>query len=106
MGTELMRVCIKEDNEDFPSVPPGFESFTSFNLKRVNDVEKQDSSEALECASEQQPMKMESSVDVNDVAKSTRALRRKPGTNYGRHDGAEDECESERSNQVGDLFLF
>ncbi|KAL9317922.1 hypothetical protein ACSQ67_014439 [Phaseolus vulgaris] len=23
MGTELMRICVKEDNDDFPSVPPG-----------------------------------------------------------------------------------
>ncbi|KAL5566870.1 hypothetical protein UlMin_030034 [Ulmus minor] len=85
MGTELMSVCIKEDNDDFPPVPPGFESFTSFNLKRVNDNEEQESKNMLE---------------GSDSAKITRSLRRKPWINYGRDDFSyEDECKPERLNQ-------
>lgn len=105
-----MRVCIKEDNDDFPPVPPGFESFTSFNLKRVNDTESQDSNSMLGCstspdASEQQSIKIETNIDVSDSAKITRSVRRKPWINYGRHDHSpEDECDSERLNQVGVLF--
>ena len=103
-----MRVCIKEDNDDFPSVPPGFESFTSFNLKRVNDTESQDSKSMLDCSgpagASEHPIKMETSIDISDAAKITRSLRRKPGINYGKYDhGAEDECDPERPNQVGVL---
>ncbi|XP_024025134.1 putative lysine-specific demethylase JMJ16 [Morus notabilis] len=105
MGTELMRVCVKEDNDDFPPVPPGFESFTSFNLKRVNDAESQDSKNMLGCfasvgACEPHTIKMETNVDASDAAKVTRSLRRKPWINYGRQDcDPEDDCDSERLEQ-------
>lgn len=105
-----MRVCIKEDNEDFPSVPPGFESYTSFNLKRVNDTANQDSKNVLGFsastnASEPISIKMETNVDASDAGKHARPLRRKPGINYGRYDcGPEDDCDSEQLNQVG-VFL-
>lgn len=100
-----MRVCIKEDNEDFPPVPPGFESFTSFNLKRVNDTANQDSKNVLGFsastnASEPISIKMETNVDASDAGKHGRPLRRKPGINYGRYDcGPEDDCDSEQLNQ-------
>ncbi|PON55481.1 FY-rich [Parasponia andersonii] len=105
MGTELMRVCVKEDNDDFPPVPPGFESFTSFNLKRVNDSESQDSKTVFGCsasagASEPQSIKIETNIDVSDTAKISRSVRRKPWINYGRYDySPEDDCDSERLNQ-------
>lgn len=99
-----MRVCIKEDNDDFPSVPPGFESFTSFNLTRVNDGENQDDKSMHNClgpaSASEHPIKMETSMDISDAVKITRSLRRKPGINYGR---AEDECDPEQPNQVGVL---
>ncbi|XP_062084398.1 putative lysine-specific demethylase JMJ16 [Humulus lupulus] len=106
MGTELMRVCIKEDNDDFPPVPPGFESFTSFNLKRVNDTESQESKNMPGClsstgASEPQSIKIETNTDASDTTvKITRSVRRKPWINHGRNDyNPEDECDSERINQ-------
>ncbi|KAJ6379995.1 hypothetical protein OIU76_016617 [Salix suchowensis] len=49
MGTELIRVHVKEENDDIPSVPPGFESFAAFNLQRVQDGEKQESN-ATSCS--------------------------------------------------------
>ncbi|KAM6577114.1 hypothetical protein CsatB_028951 [Cannabis sativa] len=106
MGTELMRVCIKEDNDDFPPVPPGFESFTSFNLKRVDDTESQESKNMPGCssstgASEPHLIKIETNTDASDTtAKVTRSVRRKPWINHGRYDySPEDECDSERINQ-------
>ncbi|KAF4371633.1 hypothetical protein F8388_026139 [Cannabis sativa] len=106
MGTELMRVCIKEDNDDFPPVPPGFESFTSFNLKRVDDTESQESKNMPGCssstgASEPHLIKIETNTDASDTTgKVTRSVRRKPWINHGRYDySPEDECDSERINQ-------
>lgn len=107
-----MRVCIKEDNEEFPPVPPGFESFTSFTLKRVNASEKQDSHDSIGCsatsgASESQSLQMDTDVDVSDVAKITRPNRRKPGINYGKYDcSSEDESDFERLNQVSVVFHY
>ncbi|CAN1765991.1 Putative lysine-specific demethylase JMJ16 [Linum perenne] len=37
MGTEFMRVRVKDENEEVPAIPPGFESFAAFSLKRVED---------------------------------------------------------------------
>ncbi|XP_015875570.3 putative lysine-specific demethylase JMJ16 isoform X1 [Ziziphus jujuba] len=102
MGTELMRVCIKEDNDEFPPVPPGFESFTSFTLKRVED-ENQASQNMVGCsaspsATELESLQMETSIDVNNVAKITRSLRRKPGINYGKYDCSSEDELDERIN--------
>ena len=102
-----MRVCVKEDNDEFPPVPPGFESFTSFTLKRVNESEKQDSCSATSGASESQSLQMDTGIDVSDVAKITRPNRRKPWINYGKYDySSEDELDSERLNQVGVVFHY
>lgn len=105
-----MRVCIGEDNDEFPPVPPGFESFTSFTLKRVKENENQDSQNMVGClaspsASESQSLQTDTSIDVDNVAKVTRSLRRKPGINYGKYDYcSEDESDSERLNQVSIVF--
>ncbi|PQQ18941.1 hypothetical protein Pyn_22518 [Prunus yedoensis var. nudiflora] len=98
-----MRVCIKEDNDEFPSVPPGFESFTSFSLKRVNESEKQDSENRISCsetasASESQSVQMETNIATDEVAK--RSLRRRPWINHRQHDNKpEDEFNSELLEQ-------
>lgn len=107
MGTELMRVCIKEDNDEFPPVPPGFESFTSFTLNRVNDTEKQMSKSIFDCsapggASELQSVRVETKSNLNDAGKIKRSLRHRPSRSYGQYDySSEDESGSERLNQVG-----
>lgn len=105
MGTELMRVCIKEENDEVPSVPPGFESFASFTLKRVQDIEKHDcdikSCSASASASESLSAHMETEVGVADVAKAARSLRRRPWINYGQLDhSSEDESDSGKLGQV------
>lgn len=104
MGTELMRVCIKEENDEVPSVPPGFESFASFTLKRVQDTEKHDcditSCSASASASESLSVHMETEVKVADAAKAARPLRRRPGINYGLLDhSSEDESDSGKLGQ-------
>ncbi|XP_050221874.1 putative lysine-specific demethylase JMJ16 [Mercurialis annua] len=89
MGTELMRVCVKEENDDIPAVPPGFESFAAFTLKKVQDSEKQESLDIVNrysgslIASESQPVKMETEFQSGTEPKVTRSLRRRAWINYG-----------------------
>ncbi|KAJ1409286.1 JmjN domain [Sesbania bispinosa] len=105
MGTELMRICVKEDNDDFPSVPPGFESYTSFALKRVEDNEKQNDKNMTSCsastsASESQSTQVENDVQVRDTTKVARSLRRRPWINYGRYENSsEEDSDCERLDQ-------
>ncbi|KAB1223863.1 putative lysine-specific demethylase JMJ14 [Morella rubra] len=102
MGTELIRACIKDENDEFPSVPPGFESFTSFTLKGLQESEKQDGDNTVSCsastnASESKSCQMDSEVDFGDTAKTKRCLRRKPWINYGRYENSSgDESDAER----------
>ncbi|KAG5004418.1 hypothetical protein JHK86_028557 [Glycine max] len=96
MGTELMRICVKEDNDDFPSVPPGFESYTSFSLKRVESNEKQDDKNMTSCsastsASESPSTQVENDVQGGDTRKVPRSLRRRPWINYGQYENISDE---------------
>ncbi|KAI4350102.1 hypothetical protein L6164_010623 [Bauhinia variegata] len=105
MGTELMRICVKEDNDEFPSVPPGFESYTSLSLKSVEDSEKQNDTNKTSCsastsASESQSTLVETEVKVSDTAKVPRSLRRRPWINYGQYDNSsEEEFDCERLDQ-------
>lgn len=115
MGTELIRICVKEDNDDFPSVPPGFESYTAFSLKRIEDNEKQNDKNMTSCstsasASESQSTQVETDVQVRATAKVPRTLRRRPWINYGRYENSsEEDSDSECLDQVSLMlihFLF
>ncbi|KAM1039047.1 hypothetical protein ACFX13_034376 [Malus domestica] len=102
MGTELMRVCMQEDNDEFPSVPPGFESFASFSLQRANESEKQDSenrisSSATASPSKSQSVQMETDIDTGGVAK--RSVRRRQCINHGQNNKSEDESDWEQLEQ-------
>eukprot|EP00258_Populus_trichocarpa_P016668 XP_006375851.2 putative lysine-specific demethylase JMJ16 isoform X3 [Populus trichocarpa] len=102
MGTELIRVHVKEENDDIPSVPPGFESFAAYTLKRVPDGEKQESNvtscSATTSASESQSVKMD--TEFEDEAKVTRSLRRRPWIKFEHLDScSEDESDSVKLNQ-------
>uniref|UniRef100_A0A2P2KJE7 Putative lysine-specific demethylase JMJ16 n=1 Tax=Rhizophora mucronata TaxID=61149 RepID=A0A2P2KJE7_RHIMU len=105
MGTELMRVCVKEENDDVPSVPPGFESFAAFALKRVPDVQKQEVQNTISCspaasASESQSVHMDVDCDSCDAVKSLRSIRRRCFTNYGQfEDSSEDESDPGKLDQ-------
>jgi len=112
MGTELMRICVKEDNDDFPSVPPGFESYTSFSLKRVENNEKQDDKNMTTCsastsASESPSIQVENDVQVRETAKVPRSLRRRPWINYGQYENHSDEdSDCERLDQVRLILIY
>ncbi|KAK7278300.1 hypothetical protein RJT34_23326 [Clitoria ternatea] len=105
MGTELMRIHVKEDNDDFPSVPPGFESYTSFSLKRVEDDEKQNDKTVTSCSSstnalEPQSTQVENNGQVHDTTKVPRSLRRRPWINYGQYEkGSDEDSDCERLDQ-------
>ncbi|CAJ2628378.1 unnamed protein product [Trifolium pratense] len=103
MGTELMRICVKEDNDDFPSVPPGFESYTSFALKRVEANEKDNDknlTSSSTSASESQSTQVGNGVQISDTAKVSRSLRRRPWINHGQcENGSEEDCDCERHDQ-------
>jgi hypothetical protein len=105
MGTELMRICVKED-DDFPSVPPGFESYTSFALKRVEENEKNNdknptSSSTTTSASESQSTQVGNGVQLSDSAKVSRSLRRRRWINHGKcESGSEEDADCERHDQV------
>ena len=111
MGTELMRICVKEDSDDLPSVPPGFESYATFTLKRVVPATTSDKAKtpAIESVSATEQAKME--VE-SDEAKAARALRRRPWIN---HSGCDDDGDcaanndnaaSQNPDQVRSLFCF
>lgn len=106
MGT-LMRVCVKEENDEFPSIPPGFEAFSSFTLMGVQDNKnedcKQDGESLISCsasasASELQSVKLKTEVDSDDVKKVTRSLRRRSWSKYNqRSNSSDDESDCEKS---------
>uniref|UniRef100_A0A1J3IFB5 Putative lysine-specific demethylase JMJ16 n=1 Tax=Noccaea caerulescens TaxID=107243 RepID=A0A1J3IFB5_NOCCA len=83
MGTELMRICVKEESDELPSVPPGFESYATFTLKRVVPGDKTKNATESVSMTEQAKMDIES-----DDAKAARSLRRRPWINYDDDDGA------------------
>lgn len=104
-----MRICVKEDSDDLPSVPPGFESYATFTLKRVvpgtSDKAKTAAIESVS-ATEQAKMEVES-----DEAKAARAVRRRPWINHSGcdddDDGAKiDNAASQNPDQVRSLFCF
>ncbi|KAG5549731.1 hypothetical protein RHGRI_014885 [Rhododendron griersonianum] len=97
MGTELIRPCLKEENMEIPAVPPGFESCTSFTLKRVEDKEVASSCSTSASASELQTVHMETEFECSDDATVSRSLRRRPWINYSRlDDSSGDESDSEQ----------
>lgn len=109
MGTELMRICVKEDNDDFPSVPPGFESYTSFSLKRVEENEKHNDTNLTSSstsASESQSNQIGNGVQFADTSKVSRSLRRRPWINHGQcENGLEEDSDCERHDQVSLMWI-
>ncbi|XP_054811228.1 putative lysine-specific demethylase JMJ16 [Prosopis cineraria] len=107
MGTELMRTCIQEDNDEFPPIPPGFESYTSPSLDKGEGIEKQKdknmigfsvSTSVPNC--KLQSLQAKTDVQVSDTAKVTRSLRRRQWINHGQYDNSsEEDSDSERLDQ-------
>ncbi|KAI3705304.1 hypothetical protein L1987_75539 [Smallanthus sonchifolius] len=98
MGTKFIRHHVKEESIDIPSIPPGFESFAAFPLKKIDDSKVASNSSVSTSASGPQPVKKESAVKPSDNEKMKRSGRPRPGINYGRFDSSSgDESESEQS---------
>ncbi|XVF06404.1 hypothetical protein REPUB_Repub06bG0045800 [Reevesia pubescens] len=106
MGTELMRVRVKEENDDIPSVPPGFEAYGSFTLKiGARDTEKHEGDDVMCCSasastSDASPVQKETELGNSESAKITRSLRHRPWINYGRYENSlEDEPDCPKLDQ-------
>ncbi|KAI9077973.1 hypothetical protein K1719_040102 [Acacia pycnantha] len=107
MGTELMRTCVQEDNDEFPSVPPGFESYTSSSLNTGEGSEKQNdktminfsvSTSVSNCKS--QSIQAKTDVQASDTAKVHRSFQRRRWINHGQCDNSsEEDSDSERLDQ-------
>ncbi|KAL5998705.1 hypothetical protein ACLOJK_009650 [Asimina triloba] len=92
--------CIGKELAEFPAVPPGFVSLTSFTLKRVNDDVKMSDCMPSTGVSDSQQTPMDNQLHVSDDAKFTRSLRRRSWINYGAFDNSSDEeSDSEQLDQ-------
>lgn len=103
-----MRICVKEESDELPSVPPGFESYATFTLKRrlvPDDQTKANAMESVASVSNQAELETES-----DEAKAARSLRRRPWINYDDDVAADPNNEKKASpqnlDQVSSLFFF
>ncbi|CAN6877682.1 unnamed protein product [Brassica oleracea] len=112
MGTELMRVCMKEESDELPSVPPGFESYASFTLKRPlpdPGAAADKTKTPMESSVTEQANKMEEIE--SDELKAARSLRRRPWINYAGCDDDDtapnnDNASPQNLDQVSSFFLF
>ncbi|KAF8116176.1 hypothetical protein N665_0020s0035 [Sinapis alba] len=89
MGTELMRVCMKEESDELPSVPPGFESYATFTLKRVlsgSSASDKTMENVVSSVTDDQAKKMDTESD--ELIAAARSLRRRPWINYAGCDDA------------------
>ncbi|XP_010553772.1 PREDICTED: putative lysine-specific demethylase JMJ16 isoform X2 [Tarenaya hassleriana] len=88
MGTELMRVCVKEETDELPSVPPGFESYSSLTLQRVAPGGEKTKINNVTCglpagnALATERVKTETGSNLSDTSKPARPPRRRPWINY------------------------
>ncbi|XP_010528755.1 PREDICTED: putative lysine-specific demethylase JMJ16 isoform X2 [Tarenaya hassleriana] len=88
MGTELMRVCVKEENDELPSIPPGFESYASFTLKKAVPGGEKAKTNSVTCglpaesATAIKSVKMETDSNLSDASKPARSLRQRPWINF------------------------
>ncbi|PIN21766.1 hypothetical protein CDL12_05536 [Handroanthus impetiginosus] len=81
MGTELVGHCVKEDNMEIPSIPPGFESLVPFTLKRMHDNQVSSYSRSAS-ASEAQKNQLETEYACNGNSKTIKARRRRAWIKY------------------------
>lgn len=78
-----------------PSIPPGFESFVPFSVKKAENHRV--GSYSSSGSAVEPRIKLEIQSDCNDDPKTTKSLRRRSGVKYNQHDNSSDnECESEQ----------
>ncbi|XAR61090.1 hypothetical protein NMG60_11034699 [Bertholletia excelsa] len=96
MGTECKSNCVKNGAVEKLSVPPGFVSLTSFTLKRVENNEETSTELALGYELEPEPVQMDSSSGVNDIAKLKRSLTHRPWMLHDQYSCNPEESDSEQ----------
>ncbi|KAG0484522.1 hypothetical protein HPP92_008601 [Vanilla planifolia] len=96
MFTECIMASVKDETDGIPSVPPGFVSFKSFTLQRV-----QDCSLVTTFGNESEKIKMDCEDGTTDVMKLRKSLRHRPWVNYCQHDtsSGDEELDSELADQ-------
>ncbi|KAG4167000.1 hypothetical protein ERO13_A13G167600v2 [Gossypium hirsutum] len=103
---ELVRVCLKEENDDISSVPPGFEPRASFTLKsEAQDTKRHERDNLICCSASASAILVEKETGLanDESSKITRSMsmRRRPWINYGQYDSSsEDEPDHGKLNQV------
>ncbi|GAB2228853.1 hypothetical protein Drorol1_Dr00022984 [Drosera rotundifolia] len=93
MVTELVMSCVKEDDLDFPPIPPGFEGFTSFSSQRV---ENKDNAISYSIPLNVKSEPSNSEPDRDGEGKKPSLRRHRPSINYGQMDissDGESDCE-------------
>ncbi|XP_060184371.1 lysine-specific demethylase JMJ18 isoform X1 [Lycium barbarum] len=101
MGTELVRHCIKEEDMDISSIPPGFESLAPFTLKKVENHRLMINQSSSVSVSKSHKSQVVTDIEGSDDGKPIKSLRRKPGVNYGKYEkSSEDESCSDQNPSV------
>ncbi|XP_074263741.1 putative lysine-specific demethylase JMJ16 [Silene latifolia] len=95
MGTELLRACVNEEDLDFPAVPPGFESFTSFKLKKVENADSEPCCSVSSNLSQQESVNVKLEPGHDAAGNLLKTLRRRPSMDQC----SDEESDSEQGNQ-------
>lgn len=95
MGTEFARACVKEENMEIPSIPPGFESLAPFSLKKDGGKELKTNYLTPVTGSESQTTHMVTESDCSEDSKVVK--RRRACVNYGQLENSSgDESDSDQ----------
>ncbi|XP_010321827.1 putative lysine-specific demethylase JMJ16 isoform X2 [Solanum lycopersicum] len=100
MGAKRIRLQGECDDRKRFSVPPGFESLTSFTLQKVENNEEACNSVAVGNESEQGPVQVASTATIISTGKLKSSVRRRPWILDDHVDHMEEnfECESDKGS--------
>ncbi|KAH0657471.1 hypothetical protein KY289_026219 [Solanum tuberosum] len=100
MGAKRTRVQGECDDRKMFSVPPGFESLTSFTLQKVENNEEACNSVAVGNESEQGPIQVASTSIIISTGKLKSSVRRKPWIldDHVDHMEVDFECEADKGS--------
>lgn len=99
MGAKRTRLHSASDDWKMFSIPPGFESLTSFTLQKVENNEEACNSVAVENESEQGPSQLASTSTIISTGKLKNSVRRRPWILDDNVDHMEEdsECKADKS---------
>ncbi|KAF5191274.1 Lysine-specific demethylase, partial [Thalictrum thalictroides] len=96
MAAECINPLVKKEKVEHLSAPPGFESLTSFTLKKIDTNEVITST----VASGPDLLFISTEGGIGDSADLTKLLRRRPWINYSESDGSSEESDSEQFTET------